>query len=78
MAAPIVSSLIAKGTALVTSLIGGLFGKTPTKKKLEALEQQAAYYAQVDQKQSQTVTFLMIGLGVAAVLLVVVILRRRR
>ena len=70
--------LLDVGLSVVTNLIGSLFGKSKTKKKLEALSQEAAYLAQVDRKQSQTLTFLFIGLGIAIFALIIFFIRRRK
>lgn len=74
----VVSKLIDAGLTAVTKLIGGLFGKSPTKKKLEAINEQANYAAALDQKNKSTLTGIIVLAGVLVLVVLFLIIRRRK
>ena len=74
----IIGSLINTGLNLVTNFIGGLFGKSKTKKVLNALQSQADMLMVQEQKQKSTIKWLLIGLGVLVLIVVFFFFLRRR
>ena len=71
-----IGKLIDFGLGVVTNLLGGLFGKSKTRKAIADMSQDAAYLQTIDAKQGKIITGLLIGLGVAVIGLLFFLLKR--
>lgn len=70
--------LLDTGLGIVASFLPSLFGKTPTRKALDAMNDQAKTLIAVDQKQSKTITILAWILGAVILILLFVVWRRKK
>ena len=72
------SKLIDTGLGIVTGFVSSLFGKSKTRKTLDALQQQANVLAQEEAKQKSLVSIAVIAFVSLAVLFIFLIYRRKR